>query len=263
MTKRKKVAALLDAEGGFDREGGAAVTFTYDCGDPCLAQLREEYGLAAVAGEGNTQERAVNLLHWLCARGRHSNDFSVDKQNALRLLEYVSDAAHGLNCKLLSVTLSEMCLSVGIKARVLWLLPRDPEDPDCHAVVMAYLPERGKWMFLDPTSDVYFADAGGNALSPMEIRDALARGGELTINPGAVGKNKSLLKWYLDYLAKDMFRFECIRDTRFGMLDHARVHIHLCPARFDLAAWEAKKFSGQPGQAEYIFASPESFWAGD
>jgi len=263
MTKRKKYAALLDAEGGFDREGSVAVKFTYDFGDPSLAQLREKYGLAAVAGEGGAQERAINLLHWLCARSRHSNDFSIDKQDALCLLEYVSDTARGLNCKYLSVILSEMCLSVGIKARVLWLMPRDPEDPDCHAVVMAHIPGRGKWMFLDPTSDVYFADAEGNALSPMEIRDALARGGELAINPEAVGKNKSLLKWYLEYLAKDMFRFESIRDARFGMLDHERVSIHLCPARFDLAAWQAKKFSGQQGQREYIFASPESFWAAD
>lgn len=285
--KPKDYAALLDADGGFDREDSAAVTFTYAYDDPSLAQLREKYGLAAVAGEGDTQERAIRLLHWLCARSRHSN-VSVEKQDALRLLDYSIGTGGGLNCKYLSVILSEMCLSVGIKARILWLMPRDPKDMDCHAVVMACAPERGKWIFLDPTTNAYFTDAQGNALSPMEIRGNLARGGGgMVLSPEAVAKDKSLPDWYPNYLAKDMFRFESLRDTRFGALDHACLSVHLCPARFDLDAWWAiklkskklwaiwwairdlklSKFKKKKNHSDrpnaFIYATPESFWAID
>ena len=254
-------AALLDAEGGFDREGSVAVTFIYDYDDPSLAQLREKYGLAAVAGEGDTQERAINLLHWLCAHSRHSNSFSIKEQDALRLLEYVYDTGKGLNCKFLSVILSEVCLSMKIQARVLWLMPRSSRDTECHAVVIARIPERGKWIFLDPTHDAYFSDAQGGVLSPVEIRGSLARGGEMTLNPGA--RANEYLDWYLNYLAKDMFYFESIQDTRFGMLSNKNVSIFLCPAQFDLAACLAKRNHGRNKQKEYIFASPESFWAVD
>jgi hypothetical protein len=261
--KPKDYAALLGADGGFDREDSVAVTFTYDYADPSLAQLREKYGLAAVAGEGDTQGRAIRLLHWLCARSRHSNEFSVDKQDSLSLLDYVIGTGGGLNCKYLSVLLSEICLCVGIKARILWLMPRDPKDRDCHAVVMACAPERRKWIFLDPTSNAYFSDAEGGVLSPMELREALAQGRELALNP----ESKANYDWYRDYLAKDMFYFESLKDTGFGALDHACVSVQLCPAAFDLAAWWANKLKEKKNSwykpKEFIFATPESFWAID
>jgi hypothetical protein len=268
---------LLRESSAFGRTEASQIQFEYDYSHPKLAELKEKYGLADIAGSGDAQSRAINLLDWLCKGTTHKGNYdNRGDKNALALLEYTygKGQGNGVNCAALSVILSEMCLSVGIQARALWLYPASPNDGDNHVVVMAWMPEKGKWIMLDPSFNAYFSDPEGNVLSPEEARSMIAQGTEMKLNKGS----KIDYIQYLNYMAKDMFYFNCSQKTGFGTFSGQFELIHLCPSDFDLVEWKVKNLRyrnalDNPISAEeqarreenirrqqYRFATPESFW---
>jgi len=271
--QQKGFAQILKENGDFAKQ----VKFDYDFSHPKLAELRNKYGFASIAGKGDTQSKAINLLNWLCKGTQHKGNYDNHvEMNALALLEYTYNKGpeNGVNCYSLSVILSEMCLSVGIQARALWLYPANPNDGDNHVVVMAWAPERNKWIMLDPSFNAYFSDEAGNVLSPMEAREAIAQGSNLKLNQDS----KISYVEYVNYMAKDMFYFNSATKTSFGTFSSGQFEIaYLCPGSFDLRDWEMKnmrfralgnspseeelmKREEQIRQQRYLFATPESFW---
>ena len=179
----KNATVLLRENNDFTRDDTTSVKFEYDYDDPKLTELRNKYNLEEIAGTGDTQEKAIKLLNWLCSGTHHNGYYSHEYINALDLLEYAYNqgSTKGLNCKNLSILLSEMYLSVGIQSRALWLFP-ETDDGDNHVVVMVWIPENNKWIMLDPSFNSYFADSEGNILSPMEIRESLMSGKQMQLN---------------------------------------------------------------------------------
>jgi len=270
--QQKSFAQILKENGDFAKQ----VKFEYDFSHPKLAELRNKYGFASIAGKGDTQSKAINLLNWLCKGTQHKGNYDNHvEMNALALLEYTYNKSqeNGVNCYSLSVILSEMCLSVGIQARALWLYPANPNDGDNHVVVMAWAPERNKWIMLDPSFNAYFSDEAGNVLSPMEARETIAQGSKLKLNQDS----KISYVEYVNYMAKDMFYFNSATKTSFGTFSGQFEIAYLCPGSFDIRDWKMKNMrfralgsspseeelirrEEQIRQQKYVFATPESFF---
>jgi hypothetical protein len=284
VKRNESLITLLRNNSDFDRSDASDIEFTYNYDHPKLAELKNKYDLENVADTGDTQSKVLNLLKWL-GDGTHHNGMSNDKErNALSLLEYSYNqgARKGINCYSLSVVLSEMCLSVGIQARALWLMPYSPKDMDNHVVVMAYIPEKEKWIMVDPSWNIYFLDEGGEILSPSEVRERLVNGKVLRINRDAKRKDEI---GYINYIAKNMFYFFSVKDTYYGVFDNDRSIVYLCPKDFDLVKWlienlhfrnpviqlrsfgfdglskdELAKRENSIRQQQNTFATPKSFW---
>ena len=272
----EKTVELLHGSSNFKRDDANTVVFQYEYDNPKLTELRNNFDLITIAGSGDTQSKAIKLLNWLCKGTRHYGNYDNHvEQNSLALLEYSYNqgAEKGLNCYNLSIILSEMCLSLGIQARALALMPKNPNDFDYHVVVMAWTPENGKWIMLDPSFNSYFQDANGNVLSPMELRNGIADGEFSALNPDA----KIDYMEYVNYLAKDLYYFLSIQKTSFGAFSGSNQLIYLCPNGFDLVDWKIRNmrfrnsFNNQTEndlakreeairQEKYIFATSESFW---
>jgi hypothetical protein len=143
----RRRSARLMVKSDFSREDAVDVAFTYDFDDPRLVELDAAWGLREIAGAGDTQTRALNLLHWLCAHTRHGNPQSLPeglRMNAQALLGWACDQpGNDPNCAHLSVILSTCLLAVGIKAYPLWCFPKVYKG-DNHVVVQAWLPEEGR-----------------------------------------------------------------------------------------------------------------------
>jgi len=275
--RQETLTALLSEYNDFHRDDTSDVEFTYNYDHPKLAELKNKYDLGTVAGTGDTQSKVVNLLAWLGRGTHHNGRYGHAESNALALLEYSygQGARKGINCRSLSIVLSEMCLSVGIQARALWLMPYNPKDIDNHVVVMAYIPEKEKWIMVDPSWNVYFMDEEDEILSPMEVRERMVNGKVLRINKDA----KRGEMGYITYMAKDMFYFLSIKDTYYGAFDSDRTSVYLCPKNFDLTEWQVENMYFRSSlfdrltkqdelaekenairQRQPIFAAPESFW---
>jgi len=239
-------AGKLKENSDFNHANVTPVVFEYDYDHPKLAELKEKYDLETIAGPGDTQDRAIKLLDWLCSGTQHKGDYDNHvEMNALALLEYTFNQGRekGVNCFNLSIILSEMYLSVGIQARALFLMPQNPEDMDNHVVVMVWIPEKDKWIMLDPSFNAYFSDTEGNILSPAEIRKQLAElkrfvnGKTLCLNPDA----KIDYNYYVRYMAKDMFYFHSFVKTNFGAFGEESTKVcSLCPKNFDIIDWALK-----------------------
>ena len=227
-------ARLLARDNIFTRDDAIDIEFTYDSGDPQLAELDAKWGLRGIAGAGDTQARALKLLHWLCAHTRHGNPQSLPeglRMDAASLLDWSFDRpGNDPNGKHLSVMLSECLLAVGVKAYVLWCFPKVPDGQKA-CVVQAWLPEEARWIMLDPSFGTYFTDKAGRILCAREVREHLAS--------GALRDSS---------LARNMYYFNRARDTKAGMLDADCALVHLCPSGFDLS-------EGSP-----VYATYESFW---
>ena len=280
---REDLVGLLRVNSDFNRADARHVVFEYEYDHPKLAEIRNKYGLEGIAGGGDTLSKAVKLLNWVSGGTHHNGNYNHPAGNALALLEYAFNqgSEKGLNCKNLANILSEVYISVGIQARPLFLMPQSSNDMDNHVAVMAWIPEKHKWIMLDPSYNAYLSDLEGNILSPVEVREKLASGEAISLNPDA----KVDYAWYLNYLAKDMFYFFSVRKTGFGTLDGISEIIYLCPNGFDRMEWEIENMryrnprdnaqNGAPlmsneelakreeniRQKEYKYATYESFWS--
>jgi len=267
---------FLRESNNFNRADAGDIVFEYDYTHPRLIELRNKYGFETIAGMGDTQSKAIKLLNWLSSGTHHKGDYDSQREkNALALLEYTFNQGpeNGLNCHNLSVLLSEIYLSVGIQARPLSLFPKNPDDTDNHVVVMAWMPEKGKWIMLDPSFNAYFRDPEGNILSPAELRNKIASNKTINLN----SDSKRDYDDYISYLAKDMFYFVSSRKTGFGTFSGSPELIYLCPVDFDLVDWRVKntRYRGSVDntqaevmvrseenirQMKYVYATAESFW---
>lgn len=277
---------LLRENRSFDRPDTVKTTFTCDMTSPRLKELSDTYDLPKIAGNGTTQEKAINLLAWLSKNVDHYGSYDNHvEQNSLALLKYAyrKGEKSAINCKALAVVLCEMLLSQGIPARTIWLMPGNPQDFDNHVVAIAYIKERDQWIFLDPSYNAYFTNDTGNILSIEQIRNAMIAGETLNLNKDAHYNGKTLAgndpKDYIHYIAKDFFYFFSYQEESFGGRDGSR--FYLCPAGFDLVGWQIAnqntrntQFNPNPLSREkmeaqhqkirdttFHFISPADFWA--
>ncbi|MDR0532225.1 MAG: transglutaminase-like domain-containing protein [Oscillospiraceae bacterium] len=245
---------LLASYRDFNRSDARDVVFTYEFDAPELRALDETYGLRDISGAGDVQTRALRLLHWLCAHTHHDNPKRLPENVRLQAMDLLGWAfgskKNGLNCKHLSIVLSECLLAVGIQARVLYCYPKVYKN-DNHVVVEVWLSEEERWIMLDPSWEIFLSDEAGKILGVREIRELLASGQEPRLNPEAQKDGA----WYLWYLAKDMFYFDRARETRYGVHDFGggepggTIFISLCPAGYDLNPDEGP-----------VYAAYDSFW---
>ena len=237
--------ALLAEHSDFNCEGAQDVIFTiYYHNDTRLVQLEETWGLREIAGEGDCLSQVLNLMHWLrshtrkVSRGRFKGNL-----NAAEILEYAyGNKRDGLNCKLYSIALGEMLIALGFDAKVLFCYPAEDKNEN-HVVVRVYLWDEARWIMLDPSFDLYVMDEAGRILDAPELRKKLAERAPLRLNEGNVYGSGN----YFDYMAKDMFYFQCRNEMEFGGHDKADGWVYLLTA-------------GSSVNGDALIATYDSFW---
>lgn len=200
------------------------VHLSIDDSAPALATLRAQYGLAAIAGEGDAFSRAVRVMDWLTSHVRHDGNCNPEGVRcALTALSYAFDQQDkGVNCAWLATTLTECLLSLGIPARTVYIMPFAPYDCDNHVVTHVWT--GAQWVMLDPTCNCFVQNEAGELLDVFSLRACLADQQEVVFNEG-LRYNGSPYKAedHRDYLAKDLFWFQIAEHT--GSADSRRLTI--------------------------------------
>ena len=185
--------------------------FTYDMTNE-YPRLRADYRLEATAGTGSELERALRLMDEYAPRLKHKSNYDNHvPMTAPDLLTYALDKpANGINCRAKAQILNEMCLSLGIYARKVWIMPLSPYDSDCHVVNEVWDTALNKWVMLDITNNQYWVDESGTPLSVLEIRTLGGEQGFCTpVCPGDSLKDLHVLKdKYIGnflYIMKNLF----------------------------------------------------------
>lgn len=175
-------------------------------------RLKSKYKIESTAKDGTEFERALRLMNEYAPRLTHKSDYDNHIPiNSLDLLEYsLNNKSHGINCRAKAQILNEMCLSLKIYSRKVWIMPYSDYDGDCHVVNEVWDVTLNKWVMLDITNNTYWVDASNTPLSILEIRSKAANnefctpieGGDKTSNLQAL-KNKNIGNFL--YIVKNMF----------------------------------------------------------
>ena len=194
-----------------DFRPGQDYELRYDFENSEYSQLKEQYEIEEIAGDGSEFDRAKNLMNEFSGRLTHKSDYDNHiAMNALDLLEYSLDnKSQGINCRSKAQILNEMCLALGIYSRKVWIMPNSVYDGDCHVVNEVWDSEYGKWVMLDITNNMYWVDETGMPLSVLEIRDRIGQQEFCTpadANDGLNDLDKSLSNNFGSflYIAKNM-----------------------------------------------------------
>ena len=155
---------------------GADYELQYDFSNENYEQLKNKYNLENTAKSGTEFEKALRLMNEYAPRLTHKSDYDNQiSQSALYLLEYsLDDKNHGINCRAKAQILNEMCLSLGIFSRKVWIMPYSDYDSDCHVVNEVWDSSLNKWVMLDITNNMYWVDENNTPLSILEIREKVA-----------------------------------------------------------------------------------------
>lgn len=238
---KETYAGLLKLYDQFIDPAGQNIEFEYGFHHTKLEELKEKYKLEVVAWKGDGRTKALKLLNWVSSNiyynGSYDNHIEL---NALALLDYSfgNDEKKGINCRSLATILTECLLSIGIRARTVYLMPMSPYDLDNHVVTITYIMELDKWVMLDPTYNSYFIDNEGTMLSPWEVRYALANLGEIYVNDSITcrGYSDNIEEFkieYIEYMTKNLFYMKSVLKNTFASESHSE-YVCLCPKGYDM-----------------------------
>ena len=217
--------------------------------------LRARFPLDRIAGRGGDLSRMCNLLHWVHARVRW--DGTKENPSAPTLAAGVDSCVRRgrtMNCGGLAETYAAVCRAVGLPARRIVCLPFDPQDPDCHSVVVVWSRPPDRWVYMDPTFEAWWTDASGRALDLQAARALLAAGDTVLLNREANlnGERRDPTE-HLCYMSKNLFRFKAwLRSGAEACLD---------PTGYPRADSAAAPASGATGKTRVVTDNPALFWA--
>lgn len=220
------------------RDDGLDVRIQYLLDDD-YSELTNTYHLNEIAGCGSDFQKALNLLSWISSHIYHYGNYDNHVKNtAMDLFDYAFDKGIncGINCRSLSLALTECLLAIGIKTRTVYILPFSPYDFDNHVVSESWIKELNKWVMLDPTYNLYVSDKEGIPLGVVELRQKLAEQEEVIFSEAANYNGNSIDKAeILSYYAKDLFRFSVsdIQGRDSENIDNRRM-ISIVPVGYDV-----------------------------
>lgn len=201
--------------------------------------LNEKYSIKEIAGDECSLSKSINLLEWLTAHTYHKGDYDGHiTNNAIDLLNFAYDTgeAGAINCRSLSIILTECCLAVGLKARTMYLFPCSPYDGDNHVVTEVYIPEKEKWVMFDPSYNAYVMDSNLEMLSILEVRKMLSDRKEIMFNDriNYNGEYNLDLKDIEAYYAKDLFWIQCRERQTYNSEQLKNRIITFAPVGYDI-----------------------------
>ncbi|WP_312640386.1 transglutaminase-like domain-containing protein [Hydrogenoanaerobacterium sp.] len=203
---------------GYTNAGGG-IPYTYELGN--RNKLKAAINTYALDELMNAQEDDVSkmtaLLNWVCNNFRHNGESGMpEKQDAQSVMQY-SKRMGGVECRGLSIILSEMLRAYGVPAKSIKCAPASANSEFCHVVVHAYSKELKQWIMLDPTYRLILKNDKDTYVSLPMLRESLINGTKLVPNENA-GRNGRpfYLDFYRAYMTQNSFHFSSATNFSSG-----------------------------------------------
>lgn len=243
IVEERKPIVVLRKSNAYNKEDKTEIpSFAYQPKEhPNLQLVREYFQLDTIPGKENELEHIKNLLHFAHDNIRHDgSNRTVCEYDAIDLYNYYHATGKGVNCRMMAISLCDMYLAMGYKARVVTCLPADPYDYECHVINTVWSETLHKWLYIDPTMDAWVMDENGTMLSIAEVRERLIDKRPLVLCETANWNHESpqTKEYYLEtYMAKNLYCFMCKNRSFFNQESIYRntdnVDVRLTPEGFD------------------------------
>lgn len=219
------------------RDDGREININY-LTDGDYKDLCESYNLNEIAGTNDDFDKTIHLLNWISSNIYHYGSYDNHVSNtAMDLFEYAlgKGEQHGINCRSLSLALTECLLAIGLKARTIYMMPCSPYDFDNHVVCEVWISEANKWVMLDPTYNLYVT-YNDVPLNLYELRKLLSNQDDVVYNNEANYNGTPINKNDITtYYAKNLYRFMIfdIQGRDCENIDGRRL-INMAPCGYDV-----------------------------
>lgn len=226
-------------------------TFTYKADSAWAKRTREYFQLDTLFSDADdTWTRTLAVARFVSRSIPHANQTVYPAQsNAIALWEYTLNVEPAFNCRLHSIMLHEMLLSLGITNRFVTCQPFEDTGNDCHVVNVVWLPELQKWAMIDSDMHAWATvpDAGGAEddipLSLQEMRAMYVAGRPVEFHD-LLGEQRDFVG-YKVYWSKNLYWFECWEDTGYD--------------RETLSESGECNFTGTPDRGRVVLLVPPGF----
>lgn len=269
LKEKKDYGYIIRKSGSYNlkEKTTALPAFTYeDASSPNLVNLKNQFNLDSVSGNGDEFSKVKKLLYWTHNAVRHDgNSGNPKSKNAIDLIAVCKKEGRGVNCRMMATILRDVYQAEGFKTRIVTCMPKDTADFDCHVITVVWLNTLNKWVWMDPTFNAYVSDDKGNLLSIEEVRNRLVNGGALVLNEDANwnNKNKQTKAYYLDnYMSKNLYWLQCsaksawdVETRKPGM--QTIEYLNLYPGTYSTIHQPVKK---DGDMIEYATNNPVYFW---
>lgn len=202
--------------------------YTYDLNQKEIyMDFINTYELDRIAEGKSDIELMMALMNWLCDICKHGSTAYYESSSIDEIVTYGKE--NGLNCRCLSLVLSEVMRMYGIKAKVIWCYPKDDYFDDCHVVVQAYSEEMKQWIMFDPTYRLTLQTKTGEYVDIQGLRawiraygynleDMTPESSYYLVSNEEAGYTGNTeygfnLKDYANYMAKNLFRLKCLSEN--------------------------------------------------
>ena len=151
---------LLVEYSEYDFDEISDIEFAYmDSSDADLRDLREDYDLETIAGDGDELDKLMNLMLWVNENLEHDGSSENPyPPNAANIIETCWNEDRRVNCRMLAIVLNDFYLSMGFKSRFVTCKPHERDFNDCHVINIVYSTQLDKWIMMDPSFAGYFQD---------------------------------------------------------------------------------------------------------
>jgi len=236
--------------------------FTYlESSNKTLKDLRAKYELDKVAGNGNEISQIINLMKWVHKTVKHegSSPSPTDKTADALIMEKRS-----LNCRMLATILNEVYLAMGFKSRFISCMPMGEKFDDNHVINEIFSATLNKWIWMDPTFEVWVTDDKGNYLSIQETRYRLVN--DLPVfAPQSINRNGQPYgggpeEYLHNYMSKNTFRFSIPLNSCSGYENipmDKRIYVELYPLGYNPKNVEFGKVINNT----YYTTDDKQYWA--
>ncbi|MDR3272825.1 MAG: transglutaminase-like domain-containing protein, partial [Flavobacteriaceae bacterium] len=241
LAEKYDYVKVLQNSGKYQKENAQnSPKFIYESADADnLKNVREYFKLDSIAGNGDEISKILNLLRWVNKNIVHDGSNSANCEfDAIDLYNYHKSTGKGVNCRHLSTTLNEMYLALGIKSRFVVCLPKDSTDTDCHVINSVYSNDLKKWIWIDPSFNVYMKDENGSFLGIEEVRGRFINNQPVIISDEINHNGETYTKEdYKNYMAKNLYWLQCPAESKFNVESRYRksseIYVSLVPTGFD------------------------------
>lgn len=248
---------ILRRYADYDR-GQSPVKIEFVLGEK-LPECLDRYDLGKYTEGKEGDELVFALLDFICDNFHHDGCSGMPSwPDHRKLQDFVLyyEKMGRTNCRGLSIMLSALLRSFGIRAQHVTCLPYEDPCSDCHVVVDCFLPSGGR-VLLDPTFRVWFKDEKGSPVSIRELRKILLENkplipSEQAAYNGVNGKERFDMDSYREYMAKNTLRFSKGRVCRDG--DDELESLRLFPKNYDYSDFHFNR-------NDTIFTDEDAFWS--
>ncbi len=213
------------------------IKFVYKTNSEYLNQLKLEPSFPKSLDSLSEIDKIIKLKTWLSETLNYEYGYSgkdgrtfCKPRNLIEMLSRKSDLSTVFVCRDFGIALSELYLSIGLKARYITCLSVFQNDNDVHVVTEVYWNDEQKWIMMDAAFNTYITKENGEILGLEELRNCFISKEKMEVNKSIRIISSSA---YLKYMAKSSFKFMRPVRSEFDVENTNCKHVLLLPLNYN------------------------------